>query len=264
MDVPHDFIADADVSIERGGKRLTGKDAEILQSATPALPDGDRLMITLSDLPYLDRDLSKTPATERTALLDRLYREQLSKDPAFRTAPTKPARGMDQLSQSIFWSLQFDGATGATLKNPTAGYHDIGARASVPTPTDYQRPTEGATVRTNVLKTDGAQRIVYGVVMRPDFVDAHQDTASPEDVEQAAHWWLENSRTLGLRHNGLLVGVVLESYIAQTDFTLGAGEVKKGDWVLVIRIDDLEVWAGIEAGTYNAFSIGGFGTRQPA
>lgn len=122
---------------------------------------------------------------------------------------------------------------------------------------------EQAAERTDSLIIKAAyQRIVYGVVLRPNFKDAQDDIMTPQDVESAAHYYLENARVLGFRHRGKIAGAVLESYIAPVDFKLGQGEVKKGDWVLVVRIDDNKIWQMIQDGELNAFSVGGFGTRQ--
>lgn len=108
------------------------------------------------------------------------------------------------------------------------------------------------------------RRIVYGVVLRPNFQDSQADSMTPEEVEKAAHFYLEHARVLGFRHKGRLAGAVLESYIAPCDFSLGSGSVKKGDWVLVVRIDDQKVWTAIKEGELTGFSVGGFGTRQDA
>ena len=113
-----------------------------------------------------------------------------------------------------------------------------------------------------IVKASDDERTITAVVLRPNMEDTQGDIVPPEDVRAAAHYYLEKARVLGLRHKDGIAGAVLESYIAPVDFDLGAGQVKAGDWVMVVRIDSEAVWADVKAGKLNAFSIGGYGTRQ--
>lgn len=125
-----------------------------------------------------------------------------------------------------------------------------------------QKINKDDTIKVEIKKADKAKRIVYGVVLRPNMFDSQGDIMTPEDVEKAAHLYMERARKLGQRHKKEILGVVLESYIAPVSFELGSGKVEKDDWVLVTRVDDDDVWSKVESGEYDSYSVGGLGIRQ--
>jgi len=131
-----------------------------------------------------------------------------------------------------------------------------------------------------IYKADDEKRIVYGVVLDPTELDAHDDFLSPAVIEETAHDFLESSRTIGLDHNGNAEGAtVVESYIerypSEEDYRLaidgkphrsfrtrfGEDFVTSGSWVLGVRLPP-ELWSKVKNGELNAFSIGGVGTRE--
>ena len=130
-----------------------------------------------------------------------------------------------------------------------------------------------------VAKADGAKRIVYGVVLDPYIVDAHDDHLSPSAIEETAHDFLASSRTIGLDHNGKIEAKVVESWLhpypSSEDYKaamngephkarktkFGDDVIHSGSWILGVKLD-AEQWAKVQAGELNAFSIGGFGTRE--
>ena len=151
----------------------------------------------------------------------------------------------------------------------------------------YER--EQAKKSVKVYKADEAKRIVYGVVLDPyssssgsdgHLVDAHSDYVSPLEVETTAHNYLANSRAVGLEHNGELEAQVVESWIhpypssedyraamagkphkvRRTEF--GSDVVHSGSWVLGVKLKP-DQWDKVKSGELNAFSIGGYGTREP-
>lgn len=117
-----------------------------------------------------------------------------------------------------------------------------------------------------IFKADKTKQIVYGVVLEPDTVDAQEDVMLAEDIEEAAHKYLAESRTVGSRHAKPIKAVPVESYIAPVDFH-GEGQygnqiVKKGSWVLGVKVLDAREWAKVESGEYTGFSVGGVGERE--
>ena len=122
--------------------------------------------------------------------------------------------------------------------------------------------------RTKIMKADAAKQIVYGVVLTPDELDTQMEYMSAEDIEKTAHQYMEKSRVVGKNHTNTVKAVPVESYIAPFDFTMDGGQygsqfVKKGAWVLAVRILDPKEWQKVEDGDYTGFSIGGFGLRIP-
>lgn len=106
---------------------------------------------------------------------------------------------------------------------------------------------------------------MYGEVLVPDDVDSQGDYMSAEDIEKAAHSYLENSRVVGSSHTHSVQASPVESYIAPHDFTssgpYGDQKIKKGSWILGVKIKDPDEWQKVLNGDYQGFSVGGFGTR---
>jgi len=111
----------------------------------------------------------------------------------------------------------------------------------------------------------GDERFVLGVVLEPEVVDAQGDIYSPEEVRQAAHRFMEEFGGLGLMHRFRVNGQVkvLESYLAPADFAIGDVGVRKGTWLLAVRILADELWEQVKDGQLTGFSIGGSARRVP-
>lgn len=112
------------------------------------------------------------------------------------------------------------------------------------------------------------RQIVYGVVLEPDTFDAQDDTISPEEIEKAAHSFLSESRVIGSEHAGEIAAVPVESFVAPQDLQFndpvyGQQIVRKGSWVLGMKIRDPGQWQKVINGEYAGFSVGGFGLRHP-
>ena len=107
---------------------------------------------------------------------------------------------------------------------------------------------------------DEDKRIFTSIVLKANQYDddgVNQDFWSYEVVEEAAYDFMLKSQQGNVGHvmNTDLVKVV-ESYIAPTSFSLGAGEVDKGDWVLSVKIIDDDLWGKCKEGVFKGFSIG--------
>ena len=67
---------------------------------------------------------------------------------------------------------------------------------------------------------------------------------SPDEIRQAAHRFMEEFGGIGLMHR-LAVNdqvKVLESYVAPVDFEVAGVPVKKGTWLLGVRVLSDELW----------------------
>lgn len=132
-----------------------------------------------------------------------------------------------------------------------------------------ETPTPGATFTKTVPIIKGIdpndERYVLGIVLEPEVVDAQGDIYSVEEIRQAAHRFMEDFGGLGLMHQFLVNGQVkvLESYLAPADFELGDVTVRKGTWLLAIRVLSDELWEQIKDGKLTGFSIGGSARRVP-
>lgn len=114
------------------------------------------------------------------------------------------------------------------------------------------------------------KRLVYAVVLEPHpgdgSGDAQRHTYDEEFCEEACHYF---ARFQILKDNHGTQGVILpkdriyvaQNYIAPCELTLGSQKVKQGSWVMVVCIPDDELWAKVERGEWNAFSIEGHSTH---
>lgn len=125
--------------------------------------------------------------------------------------------------------------------------------------------TAALSKRIPLLKTS-EERYVFGIVLEPERVDAQQDIYSAAEVRDAAHRFMEEYRNLGLMHREILGEQVkiLESYLAPADFEADGTRIKKGTWLLAVRVTDDDLWRQIKAGELTGFSIGGSALRAPA
>lgn len=128
-----------------------------------------------------------------------------------------------------------------------------------------QELLEGTRFIAPVEKNDGEERFVYGVVLEPDTIDAQQDTISADEVRKAAHLYMDSFRNIGLQHSSYVNNQVqiLESYIAPESFKVNGVEVRKGSWILGVRVKDDGLWKAVKSGMLTGFSIGGSSSRTP-
>jgi 2'-5' RNA ligase len=109
---------------------------------------------------------------------------------------------------------------------------------------------------------DTDHRVVYGVVLHPGVTDSQGDDVSAEEIEQAAHRYLVESRKHDLQHAETAAPVeVVESYIAPADLEVAGRPVLKGSWVMASHIRDDAIWAEVQTGAITGYSIGGSAVR---
>lgn len=141
-----------------------------------------------------------------------------------------------------------------------------------PSPAATPRAAEAAPLSDTVVKRfahvrkDGAEeRYVLGIVLEPEVVDAQSDIYSAAEIAQSAHTFMEKFRTVGLMHKGSINDKVkiLESYLAPVDFEVDGVPVKKGTWLMAVRVLDDDLWAAVKEGGLTGFSIGGSAVRKP-
>lgn len=106
------------------------------------------------------------------------------------------------------------------------------------------------------------KRLVTGIVLEPDMIDAQDDTIKAAVIEKAAHLFLSkyNKETkLGLMHTTFGdIGLELcQSFIAPVDYSVGKKKVKKGSWVMTTHVTDDSRWDDIKNRRLTGYSIGG-------
>lgn len=120
---------------------------------------------------------------------------------------------------------------------------------------DKSDPVFETTVRT-ITKADDPQKLVYGVVYEPDVKDAHDDFMTADEIEKAAHGFMQNYQQIDKQHDFEAgAGTVVQSYIAPCDLDVGE-TIAKGSWVLVTKATD-EIWESIQKGEFTGYSLAG-------
>lgn len=115
-----------------------------------------------------------------------------------------------------------------------------------------------STVEAKIAKTDDELRVVYGVVLEPEVEDTDGNWTTEEEIIKACHYWMQNSRVIGDEHIYKATDVeVVECWIAPEDTVIGQEEVKKGSWILGVKVHDNERWELVKSGEYSGFSIAG-------
>ena len=119
--------------------------------------------------------------------------------------------------------------------------------------------------RLSILKSDSEdQHTVFGIVLEPETVDSQGDIYSIEEIEQTAWRFMERYQQFGHQHQELVPTILpLESYIAPVDFEINGQKVKRGTWLLRVRVLDAEIWDKVKSGRLTGFSIGGSAIKTP-
>jgi rubrerythrin len=115
--------------------------------------------------------------------------------------------------------------------------------------------------RVPILKAD--KQIVWGVVSEPGSIDLQGDRLSESEIRKACHKFMAESQKIGVEHDGIAKADIIESYIAPTDFECGGQSVRKGSWVMAVKVNDKDLWQSVKKGDITGFSIAGTGTRTP-
>lgn len=123
---------------------------------------------------------------------------------------------------------------------------------------------EGFCVRRILKQESQEQRTVLGVVLEPETFDSQNDIYSEEEIQKTAFRFMEHYQQFGLMHEQIVRTVrPLESYLAPVDFEIEEQKVKKGTWLMRVRVVDPDLWAAVKSGKLTGFSIGGSAIRKP-
>lgn len=162
------------------------------------------------------------------------------------------------------------GAGHHEAKGKGGGFDPYGAAGEVAEKSSVQKTMDKILMKRDLVpiaKADSAKQIVYGVVLPANEVDLQDDWMAPEDIEEAAHHYMQNSRVVGSQHEKAVKAQVVESYIAPQDLQWDDGAngpqtVAKGSWIMAVKIADPDEWAKVLDGEYTGFSVGGLGVRE--
>jgi len=113
-------------------------------------------------------------------------------------------------------------------------------------------------------QADKDEHTVLGIVLEPEVIDAQDDIYSAAEIKKTAFKFMEQYQNFGFMHQEIVQDILpLESYLAPCDFVIEGKAVKKGTWLMRVRVLDAELWQGIKSGSLTGFSIGGSAIRTP-
>lgn len=112
-----------------------------------------------------------------------------------------------------------------------------------------------------IIKADDEKQIVYGIVFEPEEEDTDGDVVSADEIEKAAHRFLRESRVIGKEHEEPAEAEPVESWLTQDDTVINGQSVKKGAWIMGVKVHDDGLWQAVKKGEITGLSFGGFGRR---
>lgn len=136
-------------------------------------------------------------------------------------------------------------------------------KSESPEPTQTDLKVEFSIIKAEAAKVQD-EYTVLGEVLVPDEVDAQNDTYSADEVRKTAWKFMEEYQVFGFMHKDIGINVkVLESFLAPIDYTVNGAKIKKGTWLVRVRVLDSSIWKDIKSGKLTGFSIGGTAIRRP-
>lgn len=117
-----DVILDVDVAISKGGKRLPRPELMRLNREKPELAEGEKLELTVFDLPYRGEDLSSKPFSERRKKLQSFFAAELKGQDVFKLSPAKLVKTRAQLNEATRWAFEQDRSEGLVAKSSSGTY----------------------------------------------------------------------------------------------------------------------------------------------
>ncbi len=132
-----------------------------------------------------------------------------------------------------------------------------------------------------ILKIDNDEHVVKMVVLEPEVVDNHGHIVSELEIQNAMYLWMEKYKNTEIMHRdrgGNLFPMeqsiispddnvwkygwnkemaILECYQAPMDYFEGEELVRKGSWVLTLRVNDNNIWQKIKSKELTGASMGG-------
>jgi hypothetical protein len=110
------------------------------------------------------------------------------------------------------------------------------------------------------------QRLVTGIVLEPETVDAQEDIYDSNVIRKAAHDFLREynaGNVVGFMHKEMNRSLdLVESWIAPSKMKIGNRDIKKGTWLMTVHVIDENIWKSVKEDKITGFSIGGIAKVQ--
>lgn len=107
-----------------------------------------------------------------------------------------------------------------------------------------------------IVKIDEANHYITGIVYEPMAEDAHGNYMSEEEIIKAAYWFAKNGDSVDIQHSftALKDAAVVENWVAKADFDIDGETIKKGTWLITVKVSDNEVWDAVQKGEITGFT----------
>lgn len=112
-----------------------------------------------------------------------------------------------------------------------------------------------------ILKSEDETHYITGIVYEPMVEDTDKNYMTAAEIAKAEKYFTENSGSIDIQHSFETeenVSVV-ESWITKCDCSINGKEVKKGTWLMTVKVEDDDIWDKVEKGEITGFSMGGVG-----
>lgn len=135
-------------------------------------------------------------------------------------------------------------------------------------------PTEKKTLYVPIFKSANgeAKRLVTGVVLQPEVVDAQGEIYSEDVIEEAAYNFMmdyrEKSGMKDMHRRTIKVkgrdadAAIVASWVTHEPTMINGTPIKKGSWLITVKVHDDTMWKKVQSGDYRGFSIGGLATAE--
>lgn len=110
-----------------------------------------------------------------------------------------------------------------------------------------------------VAKADYGRMEITAPALIPDYVDAHGDIISEEEVYKACRNFAKNCMQPNLQHEFHLdpdTAEFTECYVLQKNTEFNGTELPKGTWMLTLKCKSTKLLDAVKNGEFNGFSIG--------
>lgn len=118
--IPGDWQLDLDLGIERAGKRLARPDLMRFNADVIEFAKNEKPVATIFNTPYIDKDISEQPFSERRIKLEKLLKGRTSN--LVRLSPIKWAKNKSELMKAAKWAFGFPASEGVVAKSARGKY----------------------------------------------------------------------------------------------------------------------------------------------
>jgi hypothetical protein len=116
-----------------------------------------------------------------------------------------------------------------------------------------------------IFKKHKKEQIVAGVVYEPREEDSQGEFSTAPEIRKACYDFMENTQVFKIMHEGRRLSKkdvkILENYIAPQSLTLSGQKIKKGTWLMTVRVLNKSLWKKIDNGEINGFSMAGLAKK---